>query len=51
MGVFTMLSAKIISTNCNPSLYGVYYLTETRCHSTTRKSKIKGKIFVINFRC
>ena len=26
MGVFTMLSAKIVSTNCNPSLYGVFWL-------------------------
>ena len=32
MGIFTMLSARIVLTNCNPSLYGVYYLTATRCH-------------------
>ena len=25
-GVFTLLSSKIVSTNCNPSLYGVFCL-------------------------
>ena len=29
MGVFTLLSSKFVSTNCNPSLYGVLVLSET----------------------
>ncbi len=50
---FTSIFSKIISTNCNPSLYGVFDLWETLCHriSTNRKYKNKGKIIVINYLC
>ncbi len=48
---FTLISSKIISTNCKTSLYGVYVMGMCHRESTTEKSKNKGKIIVIKFRC
>ena len=41
MGVFALFSSKFVSTNCNPSLYGVFDEMESVYHriSTNRNSK------------